>query len=94
MSNPFPDHPTRPVSVDVLAAIEQVASTVWQLRDAMRAIPAEYRWLATSMTSHELTEILSMLHVDDREFGVRGIRDLGGLITTTPIVGDTAGVAG
>jgi hypothetical protein len=81
-ASPFPDHHPRPVSVTVIEGIERTARAVWQLHEAMRATPAEHRWLAMSMTSPEVAEILTMLHADDREFAAHGIRDLGPLMAT------------
>jgi hypothetical protein len=82
---PFPNHHPRPVDVTVFSEIEAVAMAILALRDAMIAARPEFRWLATSMGSPELSEILNMLREDDREFTAQNIRDLGSLVTITPV---------
>ena len=48
MNDPFPGHHPRPVSVDTLDGIEQVALAIQQLHDAMANVSPTHRWLATS----------------------------------------------
>jgi hypothetical protein len=87
MTNPFPGHHPRPVSVDTLDGIEAVALAIQQLHDAMLSVPPEYRWLATSMMGDEIGDILKMVQADQLEFTARNLRDHSGLITMTPVAG-------
>jgi hypothetical protein len=87
MTNHFPGHHPRPVSVDTLDGIEAVATAIQQLHDAMLSVPPEYRWLATSMMSDEIGDVLRMIQVDQQEFTARNLRDYSGLITMTPVAG-------
>jgi hypothetical protein len=86
-NNPFPGHHPRPVSVDTLNGIEQVALAIQQLHDAMSTVSPTHRWLATSMMSDEIGGILRMVQDDQQEFAARNLRDYSGLITMTPVAG-------
>jgi hypothetical protein len=74
-----------PADVAAFEEIEAVVMAVIALRDAMSDASPEYRWLATSMVTPEITEILTMLHEDDRSFAVHNIRDMGGEVRITPV---------
>jgi hypothetical protein len=87
MSDPFPGYHPRPVSVDTLDGIEAVAMAIQQLHEAMTATSAAHRWLATSMMSDEIGDMLRMIQVDQQEFTARNLRDYSGLITMTPVAG-------
>jgi hypothetical protein len=87
MTNPFPGHYPRPVSVDTLDGIERVAMAIQQLHDAMATVSPTHRWLATSMMSDKISGILRMIQVDQQEFTARNLRDYSGLITMTPVAG-------
>jgi hypothetical protein len=87
MNDPFPGHHPRPVSVDTLDGIEQVAMAILELHDAMNATSPTHRWLATSMMTDEIGDILRMVQDDQQEFTARNLRDYSGLITMTPIAG-------
>lgn len=86
-NNPFPGHHPRPVSVDTLDGIEAVALAIHELHDAMLSVPPEYRWLASSMMSEEIADVLRMIQADQFEFATRNLRDRSGLITMTPVAG-------
>jgi hypothetical protein len=85
--NPFPGHRIYPTDVAVFDQIEQVALAIQQLHDAMTATSATHRWLATSMMSDEVGDVLRMIQVDQLEFAARNLRDYSGLITMTPVAG-------
>jgi hypothetical protein len=78
--------------VDVAAfdQIEQVAKAVLELHAAMSQASPECRWLATSMATPEIAEILTMMQADHLEFTVQNIRHLSSLITITPVEGPPA----
>jgi hypothetical protein len=90
MTNPFPGHHPRPVSVDTLDGIEAVAMGIQQLHEAMANVSQTHRWVATSMMSDEIGDILKMIQVDQQEFTARNLRDLSPLITMTQVAGPPA----
>ncbi|HZZ25524.1 MAG TPA: hypothetical protein VFE60_24545 [Roseiarcus sp.] len=87
-NNPFPGHHPRPVSVDTLDGIEAVALCIQQLHDAMANVSPTHRWLATSMCSDQLADILRLVHQDARQFAAQGLRDLGDQFVTRPATED------
>ena len=87
MSDPFPGHHPRPVSVDTLNGIENVATAIQKLHEAMTATSETHRFLATSMMSDEVGDVLRMIQVDQQQFAAQGLRDHSGLITMTPVAG-------
>jgi hypothetical protein len=86
-NNPFPGHRTYPTDAAVFEQLEAVAMAVAQLHDAMTVMKPEYRFLATSMMSDEVGDVLRMIQVDQQEFTARNLRDYSGLITMTPVAG-------
>jgi hypothetical protein len=78
------------VDAAAFGQIEQVAVAVLELYAAMSQASAEYRWLATSMATPEIADILTMLHEDDRSFAARNIRHLSSSISITPVEGPPA----
>lgn len=87
-NNPFPGFYPRPVSVDTLDGIESVALAIQQLHEAMTATSATHRWLASSMCSDEVADILRMIQVDQQQFASQGLRDMSGEFTTRPATED------
>ena len=73
-NNLFPGHHPRPVSVDNLDGIEAVATAILDLHDAMTATSETHRWLATSMMSDEIGDILKLIQDDQQEFAARNLR--------------------
>jgi hypothetical protein len=88
-TDPFPGHRPRPVDVAVFDQIEQVAKAVLELHAAMSQASREYRWLATSMATPKIADILTMLHEDDQSFAAQNIRDFSRLVTITPVAAPT-----
>jgi hypothetical protein len=58
---------------------------IHELHDAMLTVSPTHRWLATSMMSDEIGDILKMVQDDQLEFAARNLRDYSGLITMTPV---------
>jgi hypothetical protein len=88
MNDPFPGHHPRPVSVETLDGIEHVAMAIQQLHEAMTATSATHRWLATSMMSDEVANILKMIQVDQQQFAAQGLRDMSDQFVTRPATED------
>ena len=86
-SNLFPGHRTYPTDAAVFEQLEAVAMALQQLHDAMTVTKPEYRWLATSMMSDEIGDILKLIQDDQQEFTARNLRGYSGLITMTPVAG-------
>jgi hypothetical protein len=87
-NNPFPGYRPRPVSVDTLDGIEAVAMAIQQLHDAMANVSPTHRWLATSMMSDEVANILKMIAVDQQQFAAQGLRDMSDQFVTRPATED------
>jgi hypothetical protein len=81
------------VDATVFDQIEQVGKAVLELHAAMTAANPEYRWLATSMATPEVGEILTMLHEDDQSFAAQNIRDLSLDVRITPVAPPSPDVA-
>ena len=75
-NNPFPGHRTYPTDVAVFEQHRGGGVGGPQLHDAMTAMKPEYRWLATSMMSDEIGDILKMIQVDQQQFSSQGLRDM------------------
>ena len=88
MTNHFPGHHPRPVSVDTFDGIESVALALQQLHDAMTATSETHRWLATSMCSDEVADILKMIQADQQQFSSQGLRDISDQFVTRPATED------
>jgi hypothetical protein len=84
IDNPFPGHRISPVSVDTLDGIEAVAVAIQQLHEAMTATSPTHRWLATSMMSDEICDVLRMVHEDQQQFAAQGLRDMSDQFVTRP----------
>jgi hypothetical protein len=67
-----------------------VALAIHELHDAMLTVSPAHRWLATSMMSDEIGDILKLIQDDQQEFTARNLRDLSPLITMTPVAGPPA----
>ena len=76
MTNHFPGHHPRPVSVDTLDGIEAVTMAIQQLHEAMTATSETHRWMAVSMMGDEIGDILRMIQVDQLQFSAQGLRDM------------------
>lgn len=88
MTDHFLGHHPRPVSVDTLDGIEAVAFAIQQLHEAMNATSEAHRFLATSMMSDEISDILKMIAVDQQQFAAQGLRDMSIEATTRPATED------
>ena len=84
MTNPFPGHHPRHVSVDTLDGIEAVAMAIQQLHDAMANVSPTHRWLAVSMMSDEIGDIMRMIQDDQLAFAAQGLRDMSAQFVTRP----------
>jgi hypothetical protein len=88
MTNSFPGHHPRPVSVDTLDGIEAVAFAIQQLHEAMTATSETHRFLATTMMGDEVAGILRMIQVDQQQFAAQGLRDMSNQFVTRPATPD------
>jgi hypothetical protein len=87
-NNPFPGHHPRPVSVVTLDGIEAVAVAIHELHDAMLTVSPGHRWLATSMMSDEIGDVLRMIQVDQQQFAAQELRDMSDQFVTRPATED------